>query len=62
MCSAVQACNVNSQWGAFGELEYHVPAIGGPSGLTRCEDTSQVWAFRGGSERIRALAHLLLGA
>jgi hypothetical protein len=58
---AVQACNVNSRWGAFGELEYHVPAIGGPSGLTRCEDTSQVWAFRGGPEPIRALAHLLLG-
>jgi hypothetical protein len=59
---AVQACNVNSQWGAFGELEYHVPAIGGPSGLTRCEDTSQVWAFRGGPEPIRVLADLLLGA
>jgi len=59
---AVQACNVNSQWGAFGELEYHVPAIGGPSGRTRCEDTSRVWAFRGGVESIRALAHLLLGA
>ena len=59
---AVQACNVNSKWGAFGELEYHVPAIGGPTGLTRCDDASQVWAFRGTPAPIHALAHLLLGA
>ena len=59
---AVQACNVNSKWGAFGELEYHVPAIGGPTGLTWCDDASQVWAFRGGPEPVHALAHLFLGA
>lgn len=59
---AVQACNVNSKLGSFSELEYHVPAIGGATGLERCEDVSQVWAFRGPAPRVRQAAHALLGS
>lgn len=59
---AVQACNVHSALGAFSELEYHVPAIGGPTGLDHCEDVSQIWAFRGPVERIQQAARLLLSA
>ena len=44
---ATQACNVNSGLGQFSELEYHIPAIGGNTGRMRCDDTAQVWAFRG---------------
>jgi hypothetical protein len=57
---AVQACNVNSRWGAFSELEYHVPAIGGATGLTSCEDVSQIWSFSGPLDRIRHAAEALL--
>lgn len=57
-----QACNVcNTKLGQFSELEYHVPAIGGATGLTRCEDVSQVWAFRGPLAAIRRVAAALLG-
>ena len=59
---AFQACNVsNAQLGHFSELEYHVPAIGGSTGLTRSEDVSQVWAFRGPAADIRRAAAALLG-
>jgi hypothetical protein len=44
---STQACNVNSGLGRFSELEYHIPAIGGRTRRTQCEDTAQVWAFRG---------------
>jgi hypothetical protein len=57
---AVQACNVNSRLGAFSELEYHVPAIGGQTGLDYCEDVSQIWAFRGPVDRVQRAAHYLL--
>ncbi len=57
---AVQACNVNSRLGAFSELEYHVPAIGGQTGLDYCEDVSQIWAFRGPVGRVHRAAHYLL--
>jgi len=59
---AVQACNVNSRWGAFSELEYHVPAIGGATGSTYCEDVSQIWAFCGPPARIHQAAKLLLSS
>jgi hypothetical protein len=56
----VQACNVNSHWGEFSELEYHMPAIGAGTGRDRCEDVSQVWGFRGPAEAIdRVMAALL---
>jgi hypothetical protein len=57
---AVQACNVNSNLGAFSELEYHIPAIGRNTGATRCEDNAQVWAFRGGRAEIDSIAKTLL--
>ncbi|MEP6663801.1 MAG: DUF6786 family protein, partial [Verrucomicrobiota bacterium] len=57
---AVQACNVNSQLGAFSELEYHIPAIGGGTGRVRCHDEAQVWAFRGEKREISQIAKTLL--
>jgi hypothetical protein len=57
---AVQACNVNSGFGQFSELEYHIPAIGHRTGRTRCDDASQVWAFRGTKAGIEAVARTLL--
>ena len=47
--------------GAFGELEYHTPAIGGNSGRDSCRDTSQLWAFSGPPTLIRKIAGHLLG-
>lgn len=59
---AFEAYNDDGKLGAFGELEYHVPAIGGDTGLTSSVDQSQVWAFSGPERRVRAIAELLLGA
>lgn len=56
----VQACNVNSNLGAFGELEYHIPAIGGDTGATECHDSAQVWAFRGSRGQIESVVKILL--
>jgi hypothetical protein len=57
---AVQACNVNSQLGAFSELEYHAPAIGYGTGAVHCNDAAQVWAFRGSKTEIGGIARILL--
>jgi hypothetical protein len=57
---STQACSVNSKWGMFSELEYHVPAIGGETGLSFIEDRSQLWAFRGAAEDISKIARTLL--
>ncbi|MHB9036796.1 MAG: DUF6786 family protein [Armatimonadota bacterium] len=57
---STQACNVNSGLGQFSELEYHIPAIGHGTGLTRCDDQAQVWAFRGSRESILQVARILL--
>ena len=59
---STQACSVNSRWGEFSELEYHVPAIGGGTGLARVEDRSQLWAFRGERAQIESIAQHLLGS
>ena len=59
---STQACNVNSALGAFSELEYHIPAIGGKTGSPCCDDTAQVWAFRGPEEKVLAAARRLLSA
>jgi hypothetical protein len=58
---AIQACNVDSGLGSFSELEYHVPAIGGGTGLTSYEDVSQIWAFRGTAVSVHEIAARLLG-
>jgi hypothetical protein len=57
---STQACSVNSRWGMFSEMEYHVPAIGGSTGLRHVEDRSQLWAFRGSREDIVKIARALL--
>jgi hypothetical protein len=57
---STQACSVNSRWGMFSEMEYHVPAIGGETGLRYIEDRSQLWAFRGSREDITKIARALL--
>ena len=59
---AIEACNINSHLGSFSELEYHVPAIGGPGGERACQDVSQVWAFRGHKEDILEAAHMLISS
>ncbi len=57
---AIQGCNVNGSLGTFSELEYHVPAVGPQTGRTRCDDVSQVWAFRGDRQSIDRVVKLLL--
>jgi hypothetical protein len=57
---STQACSVNSRWGMFSEMEYHVPAIGGNTGLNHIEDRSQLWAFRGSREDILKISRALL--
>jgi hypothetical protein len=57
---STQACSVNSRWGMFSEMEYHVPAVGGNSGRQQVEDRSQLWAFRGSRENIVKIAQTLL--
>jgi hypothetical protein len=57
---STQACSVNSRWGMFSEMEYHVPAIGGTTGLNHTEDRSQLWAYRGSREDIVKIARALL--
>ncbi|MHB8216283.1 MAG: DUF6786 family protein [Candidatus Sulfotelmatobacter sp.] len=57
---STQACSVNSRWGMFSEMEYHVPAIGGGTGLHQIEDRSQLWAFRGSREDVHKIARHLL--
>jgi hypothetical protein len=57
---STQACSVNSRWGMFSEMEYHVPAIGGDTGLRYIEDRSQLWAFRGLRADIEKIARALL--
>jgi hypothetical protein len=59
---STQACSVNSRWGEFSEMEYHVPAIGGGTGLRQIEDHSQLWAFRGSKEDIEKIARVLLSS
>jgi hypothetical protein len=59
---STQACSVNSRWGMFSEMEYHIPAIGGDTGQTHVEDRSQLWAFRGSREDILKIARALLSS
>lgn len=57
-----QACNINSQWGSFSEMEYHMPDLGGDTGHSRQSDVSEVWAFRGTHGHIERAAGILLTA
>ena len=56
------AVNVDSALGKFCEMEYHVPAIGKELFFHRSVDVSQVWAYRGAKEQIKAIARRLLSA
>jgi hypothetical protein len=58
--SAMQACSINSALGAFAELEYHTPAIGGSTGDSQSADESRLWAFRGPHEAIMEAARFLV--
>jgi hypothetical protein len=58
--SVIEACNVNSNLGAFSELEYHTPAINGLAGSCCCADQSQVWAFAGPEPDILEAIRLLV--
>ena len=58
---AFQAYNDGGTLGAFGEMEYHTPAIGGATGSDFYADRSQVWAFTGEKARVFAIAEQLLG-
>ncbi|MCA9428555.1 MAG: hypothetical protein KC994_25985, partial [Candidatus Omnitrophica bacterium] len=57
---STQACNVNSKLGSFSELEYHIPAIGKSTGRIRCDDTAQVWTFRGSRSQVVSISKVLL--
>lgn len=59
---AFHAVSVLSALGDFCELEYHAPALGRYEGQTSVSDTSEVWAFRGSADAVRAVARVLLGA
>jgi hypothetical protein len=60
---AFQMCRVDeTDFGSFCEMEYHAPALGAPPDPARCEDVSQLWAFRGPRVAIDAIMHQLLGA
>jgi uncharacterized protein DUF6786 len=58
---AFQSYNDGGGIGAFGEVEYHTPAIGGDTGLDRYSDVSQLWAYTGPSTAINHIAEHLLG-
>ncbi len=57
---STQACNIKSALGQFSELEYHIPAIGYHTGAIRCDDTAQVWAFRGSIQQVQGITRILL--
>ena len=58
---AFHAVNVLSSNGAFCELEYHSPAFGRHETDASVTDTSQVWAYCGPADAIKAIGKLLLG-
>ncbi len=47
--------------GAYGELEYHSPAMGDGTGLTQCFDRAQLWGFQGSKKHILAIMSTFLG-
>ena len=47
--------------GAYGELEYHSPAMGNGTGQTSCLDRAQLWGFQGSIDHIAEIMRRLLG-
>jgi hypothetical protein len=58
---AFHAVNILSSLGAFCELEHHSPAFGRHETDASVTDTSQVWAYCGPADAIKAIGKLLLG-
>lgn len=58
---AVQCYNDNGQYGAFGELEYHAPAVGGRTGRTEYRDVGDVTLLTGTLARVTEAATTSLG-
>ena len=57
-----QAYVDNGGLGGFGELEYHSPAIGGPSGRDEVTDRSELWAFSGSAQAMSGISRAILAA
>lgn len=47
--------------GAYGELEYHSPAMGDGTGRNECFDRAQLWGFQGPRTNIFGIAGAFLG-
>jgi len=58
---ALQCYNDGGVNGAYGELEYHSPAMGKGTGRTECFDRAQLWGFQGPLKDIARIAHAFLG-
>ena len=48
--------------GAYGELEYHSPAMGNGTGRSECFDRAQLWGFQGSREDIVRMMSVFLGS
>jgi len=57
---AVQGYNDGGEYGDFGELEYHSPAIGGNTGKTEYCDTSTINVFTGAKSDVVDKCRLLM--
>ncbi|HUV05049.1 MAG TPA: hypothetical protein VMX94_08070 [Armatimonadota bacterium] len=57
-----QAYVDNGDLGGFGELEYHSPAIGGPTGREEVTDRSELWAFSGPPQAISEVSEVILSS
>ena len=50
----------DGQYGSFGELEYHSPALEIGKGETEVDDSSETWGFTGPAEAIRELCGTII--
>jgi hypothetical protein len=58
----LQCYNDSGLNGAYGELEYHSPAMGNGTGRMECSDRAQLWSFQGPQELILEIMRRLLGS
>jgi len=58
---AIQAYNDSGQFGAFGEMEYHVPAACAENDF-HARDVSRTWCFAGSTTPVRDVMQELLGS
>ena len=59
---ALECYNDGGVNGAYGELEYHSPAMGNGSGRTECFDCAQLWGFQGSRRNILEIMSMFLGS